>query len=80
MKSNEGFCVGYNVQRAVDADSHMIAGFQITNNPTGHSQITSVATEVKNDYDVEILKPQRTKGMNVPKTIPRCLHQESSLM
>ncbi|RHO66604.1 hypothetical protein DW083_18860 [Parabacteroides sp. AF48-14] len=33
MKSNEGFCVGYNVQTAVDADSHMIAGFQITNNP-----------------------------------------------
>ena len=35
MKSNEGFCVGYNVQAAVDAESHMIAGGQVTNNPTG---------------------------------------------
>lgn len=47
MKANEGFCVGYNVQTAVDADSHMIAGFQVTNNPTDHDLITSVATDVK---------------------------------
>lgn len=38
MKANEGFCVGYNVQTAVDADSHMIAGFQVTNSPTDHGQ------------------------------------------
>ncbi len=57
----------------------MIAGFQITNNPTGHGQITSVAIEVKNDYDVEILEITADKGVrNVPKTIPRRLHQESS--
>ena len=36
MKANEGFCVGYNVQTAVDAESHIIAGFQVTNNPTDH--------------------------------------------
>ena len=67
MKSNEGFCVGYNVQRAVDADSNMIAGFQITNNPTGHGQITSVAIEVKNDYDVEILEITADKGYECPE-------------
>lgn len=67
MKSNEGFCVGYNVQTAVDADSHMIAGFQITNNPTDHGQITSVATEVKNDYDVEILETTADKGYECPE-------------
>lgn len=67
MKSGEGFCVGYNVQTAVDADSHMIAGFQITNNPTDHGQITSVATEVKNDYDVEILETTADKGYECPE-------------
>ena len=36
MKANEGFCVGYNVQTAVDAGSHMIAGFQVTDSPTDH--------------------------------------------
>lgn len=67
MKSNEGFCVGYNVQTAVDADSHMIAGFQITNNSTDHGQITSVATEVKNGYDMEILEATADKGYECPE-------------
>lgn len=34
MKENNGFGVGYNAQTAVDADSHLIAGFEITNHPT----------------------------------------------
>ncbi len=67
MKSNEGFCVGYNVQTAVDADSHMIAGFQVTNNPTDHGQLASVATEVKNDYGVEILETTADKGYECPE-------------
>lgn len=29
MKSNEGFCVGYNPQVAVDAESHLIAGYMM---------------------------------------------------
>lgn len=67
MKSSEGFCVGYNVQTAVDADSHLIAGFQITNNPTDHGQITSVATKVRNDYGVEILETTADKGYECPE-------------
>lgn len=62
MKANEGFCVGYNVQTAVDAESHMIAGFQVTNNPTDHGQITNVASEVKADYDVPVLETTADKG------------------
>jgi transposase len=41
MKANEGFCVGYNTQVAVDAESHMIAGFDVTNCPTDHGQLTN---------------------------------------
>ncbi len=67
MKSNEGFCVGYNVQTAVDADSHMIAGFRVTNNPTDHGQLASVAKEVKDDYDVEILETTADKGYECPE-------------
>ena len=66
MKANEGFCVGYNVQTAVDADSHMIAGFQITNHPTDHGQMTSVATDVKKDYGVNILEATTDKGYECP--------------
>lgn len=67
MKANEGFCVGYNVQTAVDAESHMIAGFQVTNKPTDHGQLTSVSSEVKADYDVPILELTADKGYVSPE-------------
>ncbi len=67
MKANEGFCVGYNVQTAVDAESHMIAGYQVTNSPTDHGQITTVASEVKADYGVDILESTADKGYECPE-------------
>lgn len=87
MKANEGFCVGYNVQTAVDAESHMIAGFQITNNPTDHGQITKVASEVKADYDIPILETTADKGYECPEDhadalangiIPNVIQRDSS--
>ena len=67
MKANEGFCVGYNTQVAVDADSHMIAGFDVTNSPTDHGQLTNLATEVKQDYEVPILESTADKGYECPE-------------
>ncbi len=67
MKANEGFCVGYNPQVAVDAESHMIAGFQMTNNPTDHGQITNVAGDVKKEYGVDILETTADKGYECPE-------------
>lgn len=67
MKANEGFCVGYNVQAAVDAESHLVAGYQVTNNPTDHGQITSVASEVKADFDTPILETTADKGYESPE-------------
>ena len=67
MKANEGFCVGYNVQTAVDAESHLIAGFQVTNSPTDHGQLTSVASEVKADYGVDVLESTADKGYECPE-------------
>ncbi|WP_418815049.1 hypothetical protein, partial [Phascolarctobacterium faecium] len=43
MKANEGFCVGYNVQTAVDAESHMIAGQQ------HHVEVTSQKMSLGNN-------------------------------
>lgn len=73
MKANEGFCVGYNVQTAVDADSHMIAGFQVTNKSTDHGQITSVSSEVKADYGNSILEATADKGYECPEDHPEAL-------
>jgi transposase len=72
MKQNEGFCVGYNVQTAVDADSHLIAGFQVTNSPTDHGMITEVAQEVKSDFGTDTLEVTADKGYECPED-----HQEA---
>ena len=75
MKANEGFCVGYNVQTAVDAESHMIAGFEVTNSPTDHGQLTNVASSVKADYDVAILESTADKGYECPDDHAEALAQ-----
>ena len=67
MKANEGFCVGYNTQVAVDAESHMIAGFDVTNCPTDHGQLTKLSDEVKQDYEVDVLEATADKGYVCPE-------------
>jgi transposase len=73
MKANEGFCVGYNTQVAVDAESHLIAGFDVTNSPTDHGQLTGISEEVKHDYDVDILEATADKGYECPEDIANAL-------
>lgn len=45
----------------------MIAGFQVTNSPTDHGQLTSVASEVKADYGVDVLESTADKGYECPE-------------
>ena len=66
MKQNEGFGVCFNTQVAVDAGSHMIAGFKVTNNATDHGQITELATNVKEDFGCDILETTADKGYEEP--------------
>ena len=66
MKQNEGFGVCFNTQVAVDAGSHMIAGFKVTNNATDHGQITELATNVKKDFGCDILETTADKGYEEP--------------
>ena len=67
MKQNEGFGVCYNTQTAVDAESHLIAGFEVTNNPTDHGQITKIASDVKSQYGTNCLEVVADKGYECPK-------------
>ena len=74
MKQNEGFGVCYNVQTAVDAQSHMIAGFKVTNSPTDHGQLTALAKEVKDSYGgEEPLECTADKGYESSSDISFCL-------
>ena len=67
MKANEGFCVGYNPQVAVDAESHLIAGFEMTNSPTDYGHITNLSSEVKQDFEVPVLETTADKGYECPE-------------
>lgn len=62
MKFNEGFSVGYNVQTAVESGSHMIVGYNVTNDVTDHGQLTTTVSEVKEDFEKDILNSTGDKG------------------
>lgn len=49
MKTKDGFVVCYNNQAAVDAKSHLIAGFDVTDKTCDFGLITSLADSVKED-------------------------------
>ena len=71
MKCNEGFCVGYNTQTAVEDGSHMVVGFKVTDKPTDHGQITDLATEVKTDIGADIIEAVADKGYHSPEDMSR---------
>lgn len=66
MKANEGFCVGYNVQTAVDSENHMIVGYKVTNRPTDHGLLTDIASEVKEDLNMATIEATADKGYEDP--------------
>jgi transposase len=47
MKTGEGFGVCYNIQTGVDAGSHLISGFEVTDHPTDHGLVTPVHLPLK---------------------------------
>lgn len=71
MKCNEGFCVGYNTQTAVEDGSHMVVGFKVTDRPTDYGQITDLATEVKTDIGADIIEAVADKGYHSPEDMSR---------
>lgn len=50
MKSKNSFIVGYNVQTAVDSNTHLITDFQTTTNPTDHGLLESTTSKLKENY------------------------------
>lgn len=75
MKENNGFGVGYNAQTAVDAESHLIAGFVMTNHPTDHGLITKVAGEVKDDMGLATMEAVADKGYQDPDDMASALEK-----
>lgn len=75
MKEGNGFGVGYNAQTAVDAESHLIAGFEMTNHPTDHGLLTEVASDVKKDMGKKTLEATADKGYHDPEDMAAALER-----
>ena len=75
MKCNEGFCVGYNTQTAVEDGSHMIVGLKVTDSPTDHGQITEFASEVKTDVGMDVIEAVADKGYQSPEDMSKALEK-----
>lgn len=74
MKQNQGFSVCYNVQTAVDAGSHLIVGYSVTDNPTDHGEMTSISREVKNDLELSSLSATADNGYEDSHEYPEMLY------
>jgi transposase len=75
MKFHEGYGVGYNVQTAVDAGSHLIADFVVTDHGTDHGLLESVAGGVKEAFGLERIEAVADKGYQDREDLMRCLEE-----
>lgn len=73
MKSKNGFMVAYNVQTAVDSETHLIEDYQLTNQPTDHGLIRSTVDYLKEQAGEEVLDIVADKGYNVSEDMVGCL-------
>ena len=73
MKFNDGFNVGYNVQAAVEAGSHLVATFNVTTNPTDHGEITETISEFKQGQHNDITEAVADKGYQDPSDMGNAL-------
>ena len=75
MKFKGDYNVGYNVQTAVDSKHHLISEFEVTNHPSDHGLIGSVAGKVKQVFNLDILETTEDKGYRDKKDMVDCLEQ-----
>ena len=70
--NNMGFEVSYNMQTAVDAKNHLIVAADITNSPAGQGQLYEMATQAKQQLDVDDITVLADKGYYNGECIAKC--------
>ena len=73
MKSKNGFIVAYNVQTAVDSETHLIEDYLLTNQPTDHGMIAPTVSGIKEQHPDKIIEVTADKGYNVEEDMVTCL-------
>lgn len=71
MKNKNGFDTSYNVQVAVDTETHLVRGYETTNNPADKGAMLDSLKALKKDG--EILQSIEDKGYQCPEDSLECL-------
>ena len=72
MKSKDGLLVGFNVQTAVDTESHLIEDFNVTTNCTDHGEIYSTLSEIRRNTE-GVIDSIEDKGYFQADDMMKCL-------
>lgn len=75
MKSRGSGIVGYNVQTAVDADSHLIVAHQVTNAGSDRRQLAAMAKQAKAELEVDELHVLADRGYYRSQELLACEEQ-----
>jgi transposase len=73
MHTKDGFNCCYNVQTAVDAGSHLIASFEVTNHNTDQGLLSGMAEKVKEALELETVEVVADKGYESREDILDCV-------
>jgi transposase len=73
MHSKDGFHCCYNVQTAVDAGSHLIAEYEVTNHNTDQGLLDEVTTSSKKQLEAATIEAVADKGYESREDILNCL-------
>lgn len=71
MKNKNGFQVSYNVQTAVDSETHLIRDFNMTNKVTDHGLLAPTAADVRSED--AILEVVADRGYENQEDMIKCL-------
>lgn len=71
MKNKNGYAVSYNIQTAVDSETHLIRNYETTTEVTDHGQLLNSIEEIKTDG--EIIEAVADKGYHDKEDMMECL-------
>lgn len=74
MHTKDGFNCCYNVQTAVDSDSHLIAEYEVTNHNTDQGLLNSTADLAKELLSMDVIEVVADKGYESRKDILNCVN------
>ncbi|MDO4544056.1 MAG: transposase [Clostridia bacterium] len=73
MHSKDGFHCCYNVQTAVDSESHLIAEYEVTNKNSDAGQLCATVKKAKETLEVGSIKATADKGYDSRQDIMNCI-------